>query len=322
MEVLPAFDIVHPATLDDAVAALAGEGAMVLAGGTDTIPNIRRRLFSPEKLVDITALEELRAIEETPGGMILGAGVTLSALIENQAVAARYPALIKAARTIAGPQHRNAGTIGGNLLQDTRCVFYNQSEWWRSANDYCLKYSGDVCHVAPKSARCFAAYCSDLAPVLVALGSQAELLGPDGARRAPLEDLFAEDGAAHRRLKPGEILLRLHVPTPPAQVDYEKVRLREAIDFPLVGVAVALACEKGVLTSLRIALTGTNSRPLLLEETADFIGKAVDEAMLEHLVKLVRKQIGAMKTTLTTTKYRRQVAPALVSDMVRRLAAA
>src|SRR5207342_2518557 len=131
---------------------------------------------------------------------------------------------------IAAPGHRAIGTVGGNLCLDTRCIYYNQSEWWRSANAYCLKNRGDTCHVAPQGRRCHAAFSGDLAPALMALGAEIEIAGPAGRRGIPLADLYAEDGRAHLKLAPGELILWVQLPAAPPPSAYAKVRLRGSID--------------------------------------------------------------------------------------------
>ncbi|MBI4273880.1 MAG: FAD binding domain-containing protein, partial [Rhizobiales bacterium] len=252
-------------------------------------------------------------------GMTVGAGVTIAALARNTIVASRYRALAQAAGAIAAPGHRNLGTVGGNLCLDTRCLYYNQSEWWRHANKYCLKLGGEVCHVAPQGQHCHAAFSGDLAPALMALGAEAEIVGSDGRRRIPLADLYAEDGCAYLTLGRDELLVAVHLrPNPPASV-YAKVRTRGAVDFPLAGVAVALTTANRKLTALRVALTGTNSRPFLLDGTGTFVGQAVDDDALERLDKLVQKQVQPMRTTTASAHYRRLAAAALARRLAREL---
>ena len=147
----------------------------------------------------------------------------------------QYRALAQAAAAIAGPGHRVMATVGGNLCLDTRCIYYNQSEWWRSANAYCLKNRGDICHVAPQGQRCHAAFSGDLAPALLVYGAEVDIAGPQGQRRIALSDLYVEDGKAHLALAKGELVVAVHLPAPPPPSAYEKVRVRGAIDFPLGG---------------------------------------------------------------------------------------
>ncbi len=322
MQLLPQFKVVRPRNLAEATAMLAGDPhARVLAGGTDLVANLRDGLVAPSTLVDLAAIEELAAVRTEAQGTRIGARVTLARLAADVQIGTLYPAIAQAAASVAGPAHRSVATVGGNLCLDTRCVFYNQSEWWRRANRYCLKYRGDVCHVAPQGNSCEAAYCGDLAPALLALEAEVEIAGAGGSRRIALADLYVEDGAAHLALRAGDIVAAVHVPAARAQLrsGYRKARVRGAIDFPLAGVAAALCVEAGVLESLRIAITGTNSRPFVLKGTDEWVGRVPDETLPSAVGKLVQHQVRPLRTTVTAANYRRQVAAVLAQRLVREL---
>lgn len=326
MERPPAFALRRPASLAEALALLAAEpSARIIAGGTDLVPNLRRGIGVPAMLVDVVALPGLAAIETgDDSATTIGANVTLARLAADAGIAARFPALRDAAASVAGPAHRTAATLGGNLCVDTRCMFYNQSAWWRGANAYCLKHGGDTCHVAPQGSRCHAAYAGDTAPALIALGAEVEIATAQGARRVPLEQLYVDDGAAPLALARGELIVRVVVPAQPqgTRNAYRKLRARGAMDFPLAGVAVRLGLNNGCVASLRVALTGTNSHPLLLAGTDAFAGGPVDEPMLAALAKLVQKQVAPMRTTVTASNWRRVVASVTARRLVAELAAA
>lgn len=325
MERMPEFDLKHPTTLAEAAAWLATKPlARLLAGGTDLVPNLRRGLERPSVLVSLGAVRDFSDIALSDAGLTLGAGATLSSLATHEQLASRYPAITEAARAIAGPGHRSVATLGGNLCLDTRCVFYNQSEWWRAANDHCLKRGGEVCHVAPQGQHCHAAFSGDLAPVLLTLGAEVELVASQRTRRLPLSELYRDDGAAHLTIERDEVLARVLVPAASASLvcGYRKARTRGAMDFPLAGVACALKLNGGALSELRVALTGTNSQPILLDGTHELTGRPVDDELLVKLGKLVQKQVSPMRTTVTQSNYRRQVASALAQRLVRELALA
>ncbi|HKU86644.1 MAG TPA: 4-hydroxybenzoyl-CoA reductase subunit beta [Casimicrobiaceae bacterium] len=324
MDTMAAFDVKRPATMAEAATLLAAAGARIIAGGTDLVPNLRRGLERPATLVDVTGIGALDTLSLDAKPRVMGAGVTLAAIAANARIAQEYPALAQAASAVAGPAHRNAATLGGNLCADTRCVFYNQSEWWRAANRYCLKRGGDTCHVAPQGARCHAAFSGDVAPSLIVLDAGVEILSAKGTRRLPLAELYRDDGAAHLALAPGEMIAAVHLP--PARSNcasgYRKARVRGGMDFPLAGVALAIAMEAGRIAHLRVALTGTNSHPLLLAGTDALIGRAVDAETLAAVGKLVAKQVSPMRTTATASNYRRQVASVLAQRLLRELAVA
>jgi 4-hydroxybenzoyl-CoA reductase subunit beta len=314
---LPAFDVVRPSDVAAAVTALhAHAGARCLGGGTDLLVNIRHGHERPGHLVDLTGIDELSGATASAAGLRIGASMTIAALAQLPLIVERYRALAEAALAIAGPGHRALGTVGGNLCLDTRCIYYNQSEWWRHANGYCLKRNGDTCHVAPQGTRCHAAYCGELAPALLVLGAEVEIAGHDGRRRMPLAGLYGNDGRAHLTIAADELVVAVYLPPDPPPSRYAKARLRGAIDFPLAGAAVALAIEHGKVRSLRVGLTGTNSRPLLLEGTDAFVGHTLDDAALQQLDKLVQRQVEPMRTTITSAHYRRLAA----AGLVRRLA--
>jgi 4-hydroxybenzoyl-CoA reductase subunit beta len=320
---LPEFALLRPQMLAEAVRLAAEPGAQLLAGGTDLIANLRHGLGAPRRLVSLERLTALQAIERTASGVRIGAGVTLARIAQAAELAGACVAAREAAASVAGPAHRAAATLGGNLCQDTRCVYYNQSEAWRRSNGYCLKLSGDTCHVAPLGNICRAAYCGDLAPALIALDAEVEIAGAAGAaRRLPLADLYKDDGASPLALERGEIVAAVRVPAPASvtRSGYAKARARGAIDFPLAGVAMALALEAGRIVRLRVALTGTNSRPVLLQGTDELCGRAPDGALADALARLVRKQAGPMRTTVAAADYRRQVAAALAGRLLARLA--
>ena len=335
MDALPEFRVLNPATLADALAARAEHpDSKPLGGGTDLVVNIRRGIVAPPVLIDMNRVAELHAIHADANGFEIGASVRLSELAEHPAVIEHYPVLAQAAAHIAGPTHRNMGTVGGNLCLDTRCIFYNQSEWWRSANNHCLKTTGTICHVAPKSRGvCFATFSGDLAPALLTLGAEVHIAGPAGARMIPLNKLYIGfarqdvpvsetqgDGKYFLSLRPGEIVTAVRAKnTPGLRSAYDKIRIRRSIEYPVAGVAVALKRAGDTLADLRVAFTGTNPRPVLLEGTAALTGGKLDDRVFKGLDTLVRDQIMPMKTTFTPGHYRRRVAGVLARRLLTRL---
>jgi 4-hydroxybenzoyl-CoA reductase subunit beta len=302
----------QPLTVREAIAVrLDHPKARFLAGGTDLLVNMRRGISNQNLLIDLSGIDELAEIELRDDGITVGAGVTVAALARHELIADKYKAISQAAQAVAGPAHRALATVGGNLCLDTRCIYYNQSEWWRRANAYCLKNRGEICHVAPQGHRCHAAFTGDLAPALLVLGARIEIAGPQGRRQIPLSDLYIEDGKAHLTLSNDELVVAVHLAASQPPSTYGKIRIRSAIDFPLAGVAVALMAEDSIISSLRIALTGTNSRPFLLAGTDVFVGRAIDEKLLKEIERLVQKQVQPMRTTLTSANYRRVTAAAL-----------
>jgi 4-hydroxybenzoyl-CoA reductase subunit beta len=348
MDALPELELVRPTTLAEVIAARAAHpDSRLLGGGTDLVVNIRRGIVAPPVLIDVNHVAELRAIKADVAAIEIGASVTLAELAAHPQVVARYPVLAQAAHVIAGPTHRNMGTVGGNLCLDTRCLFYNQSEWWRSANNHCLKTTGEICHVAPKSRGvCFATFSGDLAPALLTLGAEVDIAGPTSTRTIPLAQLYIGyarplpnpppqaapslpseegreglgDGKDYLSLRPGEFVTAVRARNMPGlRSAYDKIRIRRSIEYPVCGVAVALVRDGDKLADLRVAFTGTNPRPVLLEGTAALCGGPLDARVFKGLDALVRDQIMSMKTTFTPGHYRRRVAGVLARRLVQRL---
>ncbi len=322
MEVLPPFSLLHAESIEQVLEwRLARPNSRLLGGGTDLIVNLRRGIGdAPEALIDITGVDEMNVIAGDGEMLRIGAAVKLAALASHPLVLEHYPGVAEAAASVAGASQRNMATVGGNLCLDTRCIFYNQSEWWRASNDYCLKYGGSKCHVAPKSTVCYATFSGDLAPALLVLGGEVEIAGRDGRRTAPLGELYRRDGRDYLSLAPEEFVCSVSVRKEPGlTAAYDKVRVRRALEFPLAGVAVALARDGDRLCDLRVAVTGTNPWPVLLEDTASLCGGAVDEALLQRFDGLLKAQIMAMKTTFTSGHYRRRAATVLARRLVRQL---
>jgi 4-hydroxybenzoyl-CoA reductase subunit beta len=332
MEALPEFQLLRPKTLAEVVTARAAHPqAQLLGGGTDLIVNIRRGIVSPPVLIDMNGVAELRAIRADKRELAIGASATLAEVARHPGVVRHYPVVAQAAASIAGPTQRSMGTVGGNLCLDTRCIFYNQSDWWRRANNHCLKTTGTICHVAPKSRGvCFATFSGDLAPALMTLGAEVDLVGPDGRRTLLLAQLYigharhdgsAEgDGKHYLALQPGELVASVRARfTPHLRSAYDKIRIRRSIEYPVAGVAVALRREGDTLADLRVAITGTNPRPVLLEGTDKLCGGPLYARVLDGLDDLVRDQVMSMKTTFTPGHYRRRVAGVLARRLLHRL---
>ena len=331
MDALPDFQLLRPTRLDDVIKARGDHpGSRPLGGGTDLVVNIRRGIEAPPVLIDMTRVSELRAIAADATAIEVGASVTLAELAAHPQVAAHYPVVAQAAASIAGPTQRNMGTVGGNLCLDTRCIYYNQSEWWRSANDHCLKTTGTICYVAPKSRGvCFATFSGDLAPAFLTLGADVDLAGPDGRRTLALADLYigharhdaaTGDGKHYLALRPGELVTAVRARhTPGLRSAYDKIRIRRSIEYPVAGVAVALRRDGDTLADLRVAITGTNPRPVLLAGTDRLCGGGLDASVFDGLDELVRDQVMAMKTTFTPGHYRRRVSGVLARHLVERL---
>jgi 4-hydroxybenzoyl-CoA reductase subunit beta len=321
MAALSDFRLLRPASAADAV-RLRSEfpASRFIAGGTDLLPNMRRGLVSADAVIDLGGIAELSELRVVDDFLQVGAGVTLATLAADPVVQARLPALAQAAASVAGPTHRTAATLGGNLCLDTRCMYYNQSEPWRHAIDNCMKIAGDVCRVATKSDRCWAAFSGDVAPALLVLGAEVTVQGSAGKRRVAIADFYRDDGMAWLSLAADELLVSVRIPLTDGWVStYEKMQVRGAIDFPLTGVAVALRREDDQIAEVRVACTGVSSRPELISGLDALAGKPFDDAALALVEKQIKRGTQPMETTVIDVAYRRRVTPVLAKRVLRRL---
>src|SRR5437870_9165007 len=247
---------------------------MIVAGGTDLYPNMKRRQFEPKVLVGLGGIGELRGVHGSASrGLSVGPMTTLSALSQHAEIVGHYPALATAAGLVSSPQLRNMGTIGGNVCVDTRCNYYNQSYEWRKAVGCCTKKDGVICLVAPGSPRCWAVSSSDTAPVLWSLGARVRLHSVAGERTIPVEALFRDDGIEYLAKRPDEILTDIVLPPADGwRSAYLKLRRRGSFDFPVLGVAVALRMEGDVVRDARLVIGAVASQPRPASAAAAALG--------------------------------------------------
>ncbi len=319
---LTEFRYLRPQSIGHAVEALAKYATdpdarqtesrvQIMAGGTDVLPSMKQKLFTPEIVIDITGLRELRGVKKTSDGVEIGALTTLSEIERSPLIESEYQVLHLAAQTVASPILRNMGTIGGNICLDTRCVWYNQSLQWRKSCGYCIKKGGDLCHVAPGGKKCWAVCSADTPPALLCLDAEIEIAGPSGSRRMLLKDFFTNVGDSRNKLKRNEILTRVLLPKTTAGMrgSYQKLRMRGTIDYPLAGVAVALRCDDGgEVTDARVSVTGVNPAPHLVPNVAQtLLGTPVAEAGAIAAGELAAKVAKPLTTSLLTPEYRREM---------------
>ena len=311
---LASFRVLQPRTTDEACRMLEqhGSDAMIIAGGTDVIPNLQMKLFAPRVLVDIKPLHELSVIAFSPrDGLRIGATATLTHVLETAWLAERFSVLSSAIATIAGPLQRNMGTIGGNLCLETRCRWYNQSYFWRQSLGGCLKKDGDICHVAPGGKFCWAAWSGDSAPAFLTLDAEVEIANASGSRCMPLSDFYKNDGKDRIALAQNEILTAIHVPARMAgrRGAYHKLRVRDSIDYPLAGVAVVMEVDKtGICRDARVALSAVNPAPMLVREaSAALVGKRWSRELAESVAHSAIQTGKPLTTSGSTPVYRRDM---------------
>ncbi len=298
MQRIEPFELLRPRTLDEAVHLLATrERAMVIAGGSDLVPKLKRAQFSPRALVSLSGVEGLDGVSVRDGVLRIGA-LTRLATLEHAAETRSYTAIHEAAAVVATPIIRGMATVGGNLLQDTRCRFYDRSSFWREATGSCLKLDADVCRVASGGKRCFATFCSDLAPALIVLDARVTIAGRE-VRTVPLADIYNDDGIAPFRMS-NEILTHVEVPAGPRFSRYRKFRIRDSFDFPEVGVAVSID-EGGGRLKVNVALTGVASSVPVFREV-------VERGRLRSVADTVHAAVKPMDTMFFPPAHRKTVA--------------
>ena len=329
----------------DAVATLViEERAMLLAGGTDIVPNMKRRQQTPAVLVDIHGIQKLRKVSNGDG-LTVGACLTLTEVAGHRKIRSAYRALAKAAESVATVHLRNMGTLGGNLCLDTRCNYYNQNYDWRKAIDFCMKApkgtdghacaapdGTSICWVAPSSPRCWAVSSTDTAPALIALGAEVTLVGLAGPRRIPLAQLYGDDGMAFLTKTRDEIVTAVHLPAPSEawRSTYWKLRRRGSFDFPVLGVAAFLRFnadvpDRGpvpagtVVEEARIVLGAVESRPVVLDAASLLVGKPLTEDAIREVADAATKFARPLDNTDFDLAWRKKVVKSYVKEALTEL---
>ena len=311
---LPEFNYYQPRSLKQATKALAdlGNEVMLVAGGTDVYPKMKRGQFTPRNLISLRALRELKGIRQSKDGLWIGAGESLTTVANHRLIAKHLPALAHAAESISTPQLRNMGTIGGNVLVDTRCNYYDQTHFWRQAVGFCMKKDGDICLVAPGSAKCLAIASSDTAPVLVSLGAEAILVNAQGERQVKIEDLYRDDGIEYAAKAKDEVLKGLFIPRESLawRNAYLKLRRRGSFDFPILGVAATIATgDGGECRHASLVLTAVASAPKVITEAAALLqGKKVTQELIDAVAEAAAKAAHPLDNADLDYWYRKRMA--------------
>lgn len=319
----------RPAHLADALALLRDhEDALAVAGGTDLVPNMKHRLFTPRHLVALGGIAELRGIgladeegrpvaDDSAGArqLVIGSGTTLTEVSRSPLVRRFFRSLADAAGHVGGPQIRNRGTIGGNLCLDTRCTYYNQTFFWRQALGFCLKKDGDVCHVTRVGKKCVAAHSADTPPVLITLGAVMDLVSAEGTRTVPVDAFFVADGQRNTTRDRAELVMRVRIPLPGEglRTAYRKVRQRNSIDYPLLSIAFAAdVAPDHTVRGASLVVSALGSRPRVVSgvDRAAAGHRLMDAA--EAIAALAHKQCHPLENQIVDPDWRRAMVPVYV----------
>ena len=316
---LPKFDYRVPREIAEAVRIIAGSGpeGQFVAGGTDLYPNMKRRQQTPRTVISVMRVPELNQITgDGKSGIRIGASVTLTNIVEHPLINRDYPVIAQAARTISTPILRNMGTIGGNLLLDTRCNYYDQNYEWRKGINFCLKKDGDVCWVAPGSSKCWAVQSSDLVPVMVAIGAKFRLASTLGERMIDAAGFYNDDGIDYLKKRPDELLVDIHLPPLNGwRASYQKLRRRGAFDFPVLGVAAFVQMEDGIgskraarIKNARLVLGGIGPSPIEVKEAGEaLIGQTFDDDRMQEAAEAAYVKARPLDNTDFVMNWRKQM---------------
>ncbi|MGI8734223.1 MAG: FAD binding domain-containing protein [Pyrinomonadaceae bacterium] len=310
---LPKFSYRTPRKIAEAVKIIGDVGpeGQFVAGGTDLYPNMKRRQQTPRTVISVMRLPELNQITGAgKSGIRIGASVTLTDIIEHPLINRDYPVVAHAARTISTPLLRNMGTIGGNLLLDTRCNYYDQNYEWRKGINFCLKKDGDVCWVAPGSSKCWAVQSSDLVPVMVAIGAKLRFASTLGERVIDAAGLYNDDGIDYLHKRPDELLVDIQLPaTNGWRASYQKLRRRGAFDFPVLGVAAWVQLDQaGSVSDARLVLGGIAPSPLEVKEAGHaLIGQPLERTTIEAAAEATYVRARPLDNTDFVMNWRKQM---------------
>jgi 4-hydroxybenzoyl-CoA reductase subunit beta len=310
---LPKFSYRVPRDIAEAVKTMAGSGpeGQFVAGGTDLYPNMKRRQQTPQTVISVMRLPELNQITgDGKSGIRIGASVTLTDIVEHPLINRDYPVIARAARTISTPILRNMGTIGGNLLLDTRCNYYDQNYEWRKGINFCLKKDGDICWVAPGSSKCWAVQSSDLVPVMVAIGAKFRLASTLGERVIDAAGFYNDDGIDYLKKRPDELLVDIHLPPLNGwRASYQKLRRRGAFDFPVLGVAAWVQVDQaGSVKDARLILGGIAPAPVDVKEAAELlIGQPFDDVHIQAAAEAAYVKARPLDNTDFVMNWRKQM---------------
>lgn len=325
---LPKFELQKPTSLAEALRMIeaAGENAMLIAGGTDLVPNMKHELFTPEFVIALAGIKELHGIAVAKDGALeIGAMTALDEVANSELVNEHAPALAQAASVVAGPQLRRMGTMGGNVMLDTRCQWYNQTYFWREALGFCLKKDGSLCHVVQGGKKCVAAASNDSAPALMTLGAELHFESPRGANVLPIDELWKTDGIFNKQTASDEILCRVRIPKQGLvhKGAYGKLRPRGSIDFAQLGIAVRLDLNaNGKIEFADAVAVALQARPLRIASVKDeLIGQSLHtpefEAALKRSCEAAYKKLRPLDNIPGDKDYRREMVPVLLRRTVR-----
>jgi 4-hydroxybenzoyl-CoA reductase subunit beta len=318
---LPYFQYQEPVTIEEIFSIMEEHhgDARVLAGGTDLIPLMKYGLEVPSTIISLKKVTDLKGITAKDKEVFVGAMTSLADLSSSSVIKSNFPALLQAAESVAAPPLQNAATVGGNLRQNSRCLYYNQSKAWRLEKPPCFKAGGDICHAVPKGKKCFSVYCGDLAPALIALGSSVVVAAKNRQRIIPLQDIFTGDGLAPFALVGDELISGIALPIPGKGIgsSYAKMRVRPAVDYPLVSAASSVTLDgEGRISRADLVLGAVGPKPVIVETDQSLAGKPIDTVNFDALNEVLRKGTQMVDNLALPGSYRRKMLPVVARKAI------
>jgi 4-hydroxybenzoyl-CoA reductase subunit beta len=319
---LPPFELHEPTSVKEATELkVAYPDSDFIAGGTDLLPNYKWGVNTRKHVISLARIDELRELSQTR----IGALVTLTQIEKSGLLASSLPILPETARQIATPLLRHTGTVGGNLMLENRCFFFNQTYLWRHSVDFCLKADGTQCHVVPQKEKCYATFSADLPASLMVLGATMELVSVGGSRKLPLAQVYNGTDGIHRNSKrPDEMVVGVDIPSDATRwrATYKKLRLRDSFDFPELGIAAAIRIEHGELTGFRLVANALEPVPVVLDDLgAAYLGRSFGEEALVAIAKAAEMRVRPVKNTNLPPSYRKAMTRVYAERALRELVA-
>ncbi len=312
---IPYFDYYEPVELGEALGLMAEHrGTMhVLGGGSDLLPRMKLGLVRPSQLMSLRNLANLSSISFKEGALCIGAMTTLAALSASDDIVHSFTAIHEALESVAAPPIRSVATLGGNLCQNSRCLFYNQSETWRKEKPPCLKANGDVCLAVRGGKKCFSVYQGDLAPAIASFGGMIRIEKKGSSRVVPIGELFTGDAKNPIALHDDEILTEVILPTVKGRVGsaYRKLRMRPAMDYPMLSIAAMISLnDAGTVESAAVVTGAAGAAPMIAEQGAELLlGKKREAIDPDEIGRVIGKGAQMIDNLELPGSYRRRMIP-------------
>ncbi len=309
------FVYLEPKTLKEALTMLDEnkEKLKIISGGTEIVSLMKLRLIKPQYVMSLKRISNLKGIREQGGKIIIGAATALAEVIESPVMNSFFKGIVEATKSIAAPQIQNIATVAGNILQDSRCLFYNQSEIVRGGLEPCFKLKGHLCRAVKGAKKCFSVYQGDLAPILIAFKAKAKLEKKGGGRTVSVSELFSGNGKQPINVQRDEMLTKIILPLPKnrAGSSYQKLRMRGSIDYPLASAASVLHSDQnGNIVDACVVIGAAGPSPKIVPITS--FGKKRELDFIDNIAQTAYKIAETVNNQALPGSYRRKVMKALV----------